>query len=59
MLGRENAIDGGYDECKKYVERLYSDPAFYREKSQLMKDRTGISTVEEYVNKLLEAGEVR
>lgn len=58
-LGIENAINGGYDECKKYVERLYQDPAFYREKSQLMKDRTGISTVEEYVNKLLEAGETQ
>lgn len=58
-LGMENAINGGYDECKKYVERLYNDPAFYREKKQLMKDRAAISTVEEYVNKLLEAGEAQ
>lgn len=60
-LGMENAINGGYDECKKYVERLYNDPAFYREKSQLMKDRMSISTVEntmeEYISKLLEVGE--
>lgn len=57
-LGIENAINGGYDECKKYVERLYHDPVFYREKSQLMKDRMGISSMEDYVSKLLEAGEV-
>ena len=56
-LGMENAINGGYDECKKYVERLYNDPILYREKSQLMKDRMNISSTEEYIHKLLEAGE--
>ena len=64
-LGIENAINGGYDECKKYVERLYNDPAFYHEKSQLMKDRTGAGVdagkpiLEEYINKLFEAGETQ
>lgn len=56
-LGKENAIKGGYGDCRRYVERLYKDPAFYMEKSELMRERMKISSVAEYVRKLLEVGE--
>lgn len=58
-LGKENAVPGDYVDCKKQVERLYADKEFYREKSELMKNRMKISSVAEYVQKLLEAGGIR
>lgn len=56
-LGMENAIKGDYFDCKKYVEKLYADDELYKEKSKLMQDRMHISSVEEYVRKLLEVGD--
>ena len=56
-LGKENAIKGGYGDCRRYVERLYKDHSFYMEKSELMRERMKISSVAEYVRKLLEVGE--
>lgn len=58
-LGKENAVPGDYVDCKKQVERLYADKEFYQEKSELMKNRMKISSVAEYVQKLLEAGGIR
>lgn len=58
-LGKENAIDGDYFECKKHVEKLYCDKVFYLQRSELMKSRMQISSVTEYVQKLLEVGNIR
>lgn len=57
-IGEENAIAGGYTECKEYVECLYSDKELYRQKSQLMKERYNATIHGErgYVRKLLEIG---
>lgn len=57
-VGEENAIAGGYTECKEYVEHLYSDKELYKQKSQLMKERYNATIHGEgdYVRKLLEIG---
>lgn len=57
-IGKENAIEGGYAECKEYAERLYSDKELYKQKSQLMKEiYSGLMHGEgNYVRKLLEIG---
>lgn len=55
ILGKENAVDN-YEDCRKYVEKLYGNEDFYYEKSQLMKDRINLFSVEECVRKLLEVG---
>lgn len=52
-LGIENAIDGGYAECKEYVQRLHDDKDFYNEKSNLMKSRMQISSISEYIKLLV------
>lgn len=59
QLGRENAIEGGYYECVKYVERLYSDKELRREKGRLMSERTRqvSNGTKNYVKKLIEVGE--
>lgn len=56
-LGVENTINGDYNDCRKYVEELYNNRKLYKEKSQLMQERMKISSVKEYVGKLLEVGE--
>lgn len=58
-LGRENAIEGSYNECVKYVERLYSDEELRREKGRLMSEITRYipNGTENYVKKLIEVGE--
>lgn len=56
-LGVENAIAGDYNDCANYVERLYSDKSFYNEKSGLMIERMGISSISQYVQKVLAVGD--
>lgn len=56
-LGLKNAVDGDYEDCKRYVEKLYHDKSFYQEISELMKERMKSSSVTEYVKKLLEVVE--
>lgn len=59
QLGRENAVEGDYSECKKYVDILYEDKEMRREKGKLMLERTRNNPggVENYVKKLIEIGE--
>ena len=58
VIGVENAVDGGYPECKKYVERLFSDKELRRRIGELMRQRfiANAKGMEEYVRKLLEIG---
>lgn len=60
VLGVENAIDGGYPECKEYVERLFFDKELRKQKGELMLQRfnASISTkgMREYMRKLLDIG---
>jgi len=53
-LGIENAVDGNYEKCEEYVEQLFLDKELYKEKSQLMKERMSISSVEQYICRLFE-----
>ncbi|MBE5837073.1 glycosyltransferase [Butyrivibrio sp.] len=52
-LGLENAVNGGYVECKKYVQKLHDDKDFYLQRSKLMKDRMQISSIETYIKLLI------
>ena len=58
-LGIENAVDGGYEECAKYVQQLYEDKNLYEKQSQLMKDRMKISTIKNYIEHVFEIASVR
>lgn len=59
QLGRENAVDGDYSECKKYADLLYTDKEMRKEKGKLMLERTRNAPggVENYVKKIIEVGE--
>lgn len=58
ILGMENAIDGGYPECKEYVERLFSDKELRKQKGELMRQRLIAHTegLEYNVRKMVNAG---
>ncbi len=58
VLGVENAVDGGYPECKEYVERLFFDKELRNQKGELMRQRFIANTkgMEDYVRKLLDIG---
>lgn len=58
VLGVENAVNGGYPECKEYVECLFSDESLRKQKGQLMQQRFIASTkgMREYMRKLLDIG---
>lgn len=58
VLGMENAVDGGYPECKEYVERLFWDEELRKQKGQLMRQRFNANTkgMKDYVEKLLDIG---
>lgn len=58
VLGVENAVKGGYPECKEYVERLFSDMELRRQKGELMRQRFINNTkgMGDYVRKLLDVG---
>lgn len=58
VLGVENAVDGGYQECKEYVERLFSDKELRKQKGELMQQRFTANTggMGDYVRKLLDIG---
>lgn len=58
VLGLENAVDGGYPECKEYVERLFLDNGLRKRKGLLMRQRFNANTkgMKDYVEKLLDIG---
>lgn len=58
VLGVENAVDGGYPECKEYVERLFFDKELRKQKGELMRQRFIANTqgMEDYMRKLLDIG---
>lgn len=58
VLGVENAVDGGYQECKEYVERLFWNEGLRKQKGQLMRQRFNANTkgMKDYVEKLLDIG---
>lgn len=58
VIGVENAVDGGYLECKKYVERLFYDKELRKQKGELMRQRFIANTrgMGDYVRKLLDIG---
>lgn len=58
VLGVENAVDGGYPECKEYVERLFFDKELRKQKGRLMQQRFNASTkgMRDYMRKLLDIG---
>lgn len=58
VLGVENAVDGGYPECREYVERLFFDEELRKQKGQLMRQRfiANAQGMGDYVRKLLDIG---
>lgn len=58
VLGVENAVDGGYPECREYVERLFFDEELRKQKGQLMRQRFSANAqgMGDYVRKLLDIG---
>ena len=56
-LRKENAIDGDYEDCKRYVEQLYTDKNLYNEKSKLMLELMETNNLSECVNRLISVGE--
>lgn len=58
VIGVENAVDGGYPECKEYVEQLFSDKELRIQKGELMRQRFIANTkgMGNYVRKLLDIG---
>lgn len=58
VLGKENAVNGGYAECAEYAERLYSDKDLRLLKSKLMQVVfcANVGNTENYAEKLLEVG---
>lgn len=58
VIGVENAVDGGYSECKAYVERLFLDEGLRKQKGELMRQRflANAQGMGDYVTKLLDIG---
>ncbi len=57
-IGRDNAIHGDYEDCLVYLEKLYNNEDYRREIGELMLSRTKISSVQEYVSQILNAGNI-
>lgn len=58
VLGKENAVDGGYAECVEYAEHLYFDREFRLMKGKLMQEvfYANVGNTGHYSKKLLEVG---